>query len=109
MPCRLLIGALLPVGMQVTCGDAAVAARVDSEAATIQAWADRNPGKRGEVRLSFYERRQQQGWFVRQEQRLYWEQWRVALTVLPSDTALLELHTLEADTGKEWGTQCCMC
>ena len=33
------------------------------------------------VCLSFFERRQHQGWFLRQEQRLYWEQWTIPIIV----------------------------
>ena len=28
-----------------------------------------------QVCLSFYEKRQKQAWFSKQEERLYWEQW----------------------------------
>ena len=45
------------------CGDPEVGRRVEERAAAFAAWALRNPGKRGQVRLSFYEKRQRQSWF----------------------------------------------
>ena len=75
-------------------------ARVSSKVSEVQSWVDRNPGKRAQVCLSFYERRQHHGWFARQEQRLTWEQWRLPLEVAPSHAALQELNALEAESAR---------
>ena len=79
----------------VHCGDTTVDTRVETKVAAVQSWVDKNPGRRVQVCLSFFERRQQQGWFLRQEQRLYWEQWTINLALAPSDSSLEEDHPLE--------------
>ncbi|PSC69772.1 Meiotically up-regulated 66 [Micractinium conductrix] len=61
----------------VECGDAEVSRRVDEHIAQFLAWLQRNPGKRGQVCLSFYEKRQRQSWFSTAEERVYWEQWLI--------------------------------
>lgn len=87
----------LKLQFQVNNGDEAVDTKLEQKIALIQACAEHNPGKHLDITLSFYERRQHQGWFAHQEQRIYWEQWRIHLAILSSDTSLLERHTLEAD------------
>ena len=79
----------------VTCGDEAVDKRVESKVADIQTWIRRayntNTNKTTrpqnsnllQINLSFFERRHPAGtgWFSRQEQRLYWEQWAIHLAL----------------------------
>lgn len=77
----------------VHCGDDGVDARVESKVSTVQTWVERNPGRDIRVCLSFFERRQQQGWFLRQEQRLYWEQWIIPIVVA-------DYHSLEPDSAR---------
>ena len=48
---------------QVECGDAEAARRIEERIGVFAAWAQRNPGKRGRLLLSFYEKRQRQSWF----------------------------------------------
>lgn len=68
--------------MQVECGDAEVSRRVEERIAQFHSWVQKNPGKRGQVCLSFYEKRQRQSWFSTSEERLYWEQWLIDVQVL---------------------------
>lgn len=89
-----------PALPQAHCGDPSVDATVEDRTSKVQAWVDRNSGRRLQVVLSFYERRQQQGWFSLQEQRVYWEQWVITLNVLDSVVELEERHVLEAGSGK---------
>ncbi len=44
-------------------------------------WIDRHPGKPLQVSLSFFEKRFKQAWFSKQEERLYWEQWKLNLRI----------------------------
>lgn len=37
--------------------------KVEEKIGQFGAWVQRNPGKRGQVCLSFYEKRQRQSWF----------------------------------------------
>jgi autophagy-related protein 101 len=67
----------------VTCGDPEVDARIESKVATVQSWVDKNPGKHIQVRLGFFEKRQQHGWsFYSKSQRLFWEQWIIPLNLV---------------------------
>ena len=76
----------------------------------VQTWADRSAGKSGQVRLSFYERREKQGWLSRGEQRLYWEQWCINLNVLQSSAQFEGRHAFEAGAGERTPAQsCCPC
>jgi autophagy-related protein 101 len=84
----------------VHCGDEGVDRRVEQKLSAIQAWAERHPTRRATVCLSFFERREVAGWFSKQERRLYWEQWRLPLEVLPSDSELQERNPLEADAAR---------
>lgn len=38
-----------------------------------------------QVCISFYEKRDKGGWFGRQKERLYWEQWRIPLEIFTGD------------------------
>eukprot|EP00887_Chlorella_sp_A99_P001068 scaffold14.g1068.t1 len=71
----------------VSCGDEAVERKVEEKVGQFCAWVDRNRGRRGQVCLSFYERRQKQAWFSKGEERLYWEQWYINLLVLDQEGA----------------------
>lgn len=65
--------------------------KVEEKVGQFCSWADRNRGRRGQVCLSFYERRQKQAWFSKGEERLYWEQWYINLLVVdPAGAAALE-------------------
>lgn len=68
----------------VTCGDKEVDASVESNVATVQSWVDKNPGRQFQVRLGFFEKRQQQGWWFNKEQRLFWEQWIIPFSLQDS-------------------------
>ena len=48
---------------------------------------DGNTEVQAQVCLSFFEKRDKGGWFGRQEERLYWEQWRVPLEMFAGDEA----------------------
>mmetsp|Transcript_4206 Transcript_4206/g.12149 ORF Transcript_4206/g.12149 Transcript_4206/m.12149 type:complete len:214 (-) Transcript_4206:1524-2165(-) len=75
------------------CGDAGADARIAQKVQNCCAWADKNPGKRTQVVLSFYEKRQKQQWgftLGKQEERLFWEQWIIDLQVVESGLATEE-------------------
>jgi autophagy-related protein 101 len=69
--------------VQAQCGDAEVERTIEEKLNTLARWVERNPGKRATVALSFFEKRFKNSWFAKQEERLYWEQWRVHLDVRP--------------------------
>ncbi|KAI3426852.1 hypothetical protein D9Q98_006798 [Chlorella vulgaris] len=74
----------------VECGDAEAARRIEEKVTQFVSWAQRNPGTRGQVCLSFYEKRQRQSWFSTSEERLYWEQWVVEVAVVEPPPAEFE-------------------
>lgn len=64
------------------CGDEAAERRLEGKIAQVHSWVERNKDKRATVRLSFFERPSHSvpSWvFLRQEQRLVWEEWNVTL------------------------------
>lgn len=65
----------------VQCGDPHVEQLIEEKISAFITWTDRHPGKRGQVVLSFYEKRRKQAWFAKQEERLYWEQWVISINV----------------------------
>lgn len=110
------------------CGDLEVERRVEERVAQFAGWASKHPGKKGQVCLSFYEKRQRQSWFrcalcaggglaagvqhragggsrhpprahpisphlappnqcSTAEERLYWEQWLIDVSVAPQPQA----------------------
>lgn len=70
----------------VKCGDREVDKRVEEKINQFYTWLDRHPGKRGQVSLLFYEkRRKAASWFGKQaEERLYWEQWVIDVSIVES-------------------------
>mmetsp|Transcript_37025 Transcript_37025/g.44771 ORF Transcript_37025/g.44771 Transcript_37025/m.44771 type:complete len:206 (+) Transcript_37025:392-1009(+) len=67
----------------VQCGDANVDRKIEEKIDSLCAWVEKHPGKRATVLLSFYEKRYKQAlWFSKQEERLYWEQWRMHFDVI---------------------------
>lgn len=74
----------------VECGDPEVSRKVEEKIGQFGAWVQRNPGKRGQVCLSFYEKRQRQSWFSTAEERLYWEQWVLEVAVAEPPPAEFE-------------------
>ena len=93
----------------VTCGDTEIDARVESKVSTVQAWVDKNPGRNLQVRLAFFERRPQQGWFLRQEQRLFWEQWIIPLSLQESYQESIESEIYSAKRKQALQTQIELC
>lgn len=65
--------------LQAHCGEASVDQQVEDKISAYLTWLERNPTKQGQLLLSFYETRRKQAWFAAQEERLYWEQWCVAI------------------------------
>mmetsp|Transcript_22826 Transcript_22826/g.31801 ORF Transcript_22826/g.31801 Transcript_22826/m.31801 type:complete len:206 (+) Transcript_22826:69-686(+) len=65
----------------VQCGCPGVESCVEEKINELCHWIARHPNKRATVLVSFYEKRMKQNWFAKQEERLYWEQWRVHLEV----------------------------
>lgn len=87
---------------QVQCGDAEVERTIEDRVNRLAQWVERNPGKRVTVALSFFEKRFKNNWFAKQEERLYWEQWRVHLDVGPphvqpqsGDASAAQRHALQ--------------
>lgn len=88
--------------MQAQCGDAEVQRTIEDKVNRLVQWVERNPGKRVMLALSFFEKRFKNNWFATQEERLYWEQWRVHLDVRPphekpqsSDATAAQRHALQ--------------
>ncbi|KAL4419641.1 hypothetical protein ABPG77_008582 [Micractinium sp. CCAP 211/92] len=81
----------------VECGDPEVSKRVEEKIGQFHSWVQKNPGKRGQVCLSFYEKRQRQSWFSTAEERFYWEQWLIDIQVLgPAPAEFEEQQTIAA-------------
>lgn len=77
----------------VKCGDPATDAQISQKVQACCAWADKNPGKRTKVVLSFYEKRRKQQWgfnLGKPEEHLFWEQWVIDLKVVESGFATEE-------------------
>eukprot|EP00898_Chlorokybus_atmophyticus_P003468 jgi/Chlat1/4121/Chrsp269S03956 len=69
----------------VHCGDPALDKTLEEKIDLFCNWVERQPGKpykSGQINLSFYEKRHKHIWFGTKEQRLYWEQWCVHLSVV---------------------------
>jgi autophagy-related protein 101 len=68
----------------VQCGDPSVERTVEDKVSALCSWVEKRPGKNLTVLVSFYDKRVKQGalWFSKQEERLYWEQWRIHLDVV---------------------------
>lgn len=85
----------------VQCGDAVVERAIEDKVNQLFSWVQKHPGKRATVLLSFYEKRYKQIWFSKQEERLYWEQWRIHMEVIQpngdvdanSESVRLQRHT----------------
>lgn len=88
----------------VQCGEPQVERLVEEKISSFLSWTERNPGKQGQVVLSFYEKRRKQGtWFTQQEERLYWEQWYIQLNVAPTNYSFEEQNSLGSNTGESAG------
>lgn len=70
----------------VRCNDTAVDNKIEDKINSICAWIQKNQGNPLGVCLSFYEKRERQSWFLKSEQRLYWEQWIITLTFHQPDS-----------------------
>eukprot|EP00242_Pyramimonas_sp_CCMP2087_P013653 CAMPEP_0198200402 /NCGR_PEP_ID=MMETSP1445-20131203/3417_1 /TAXON_ID=36898 /ORGANISM="Pyramimonas sp., Strain CCMP2087" /LENGTH=173 /DNA_ID=CAMNT_0043870459 /DNA_START=395 /DNA_END=916 /DNA_ORIENTATION=- len=66
----------------VQCGDPGVERKIEQKINILCNWVEKHPGKRVTVLLSFYEKRFKQIWFSKQEERLYWEQWRIHFDIV---------------------------
>ncbi|GAB4818701.1 hypothetical protein N2152v2_005747 [Parachlorella kessleri] len=80
--------------MTVHCGDPAVDKKVEEKITQLYSWVEKHPGKKAQVCLSFYEKRQKQAWFSKQEERLYWEQWFINITIAEANTAFEEQQSV---------------
>ncbi|DBA94021.1 hypothetical protein WJX77_005384 [Trebouxia sp. C0004] len=79
----------------VTCGSAFVQQKIEEGIDRFHTWVEKHTGKQGQVCLQFYEKRQKTGgWFGRQEERLYWEQWVVELAIVEPQISLQEQSSL---------------
>mmetsp|Transcript_28840 Transcript_28840/g.63170 ORF Transcript_28840/g.63170 Transcript_28840/m.63170 type:complete len:203 (-) Transcript_28840:509-1117(-) len=79
----------------VQCGDSGVERKIEEKINNLCNWVEKHPGKRVTVLLSFYEKRFKQIWFSKQEERLYWEQWRVQLDVIRPAASDLEAQRVQ--------------
>lgn len=66
----------------VKCGDPETDAQIDHKVQACCTWADKNPGKRTKVVLSFFEKRRKQQWGF--GDHLFWEQWIIELKIVES-------------------------
>eukprot|EP00271_Cylindrocystis_brebissonii_P013500 TRINITY_DN33361_c0_g1_i1.p1 TRINITY_DN33361_c0_g1~~TRINITY_DN33361_c0_g1_i1.p1 ORF type:complete len:247 (+),score=49.62 TRINITY_DN33361_c0_g1_i1:321-1061(+) len=69
----------------VQCGDSAIEKKIDEKIEHFCTWVEKHPLKKGQVCLSFYERRNKQTWFSSKQQRLFWEQWCLQLRVVSNE------------------------
>lgn len=74
------------VGMQVQCGDARVDQIVEDRIRRVLEFAKTGSQSEILVTLSFYETRKQHAWFGAQEKHLYWEQWKLPLSIVGSES-----------------------
>mmetsp|Transcript_16376 Transcript_16376/g.27042 ORF Transcript_16376/g.27042 Transcript_16376/m.27042 type:complete len:201 (+) Transcript_16376:139-741(+) len=65
----------------ITCGDANIDGAIDEKLNVFCAVLERSPSSRGQMCLSFYEKRTKKAWFSKHEERLYWEQWLITIMV----------------------------
>ncbi|GAV89048.1 DUF1649 domain-containing protein [Cephalotus follicularis] len=66
----------------VQCGDIELEKKIDEKIEQFVSWVEKHPNKKSQICLSFYEvKSKQQLWFSHKNERLYWEQWHVNLTV----------------------------
>ncbi|KAH7423676.1 hypothetical protein KP509_12G067900 [Ceratopteris richardii] len=69
----------------VQCGDRELERTIEEKIDSFVAWVEKHPNKKGQVCLSFYETRYKPAvWFSSKEERFYWEQWFISLTIIPS-------------------------
>ncbi|KAK9803935.1 hypothetical protein WJX72_006313 [[Myrmecia] bisecta] len=84
----------------VQCGDEKVDAKIEEKINQFYAWVEKHPGKRGQVCLSFFEKRRKQAWFSKQEERLYWEQWCINVSIIESNTSIQEQSSFTPQTAR---------
>eukprot|EP00899_Mesostigma_viride_P017893 jgi/Mesvir1/26104/Mv06823-RA.1 len=77
----------------VQCGDPAIERAVEEKIDAFVAWVERQAPaaargrKCGQMNLAFFEKRQKQLWFSHKEERLFWEQWYIPLSVVTCDSS----------------------
>jgi hypothetical protein len=70
----------------VQCGDARVDQIVEDRIQRVLEFARGGSQTEVLVTLSFYETRKQHAWFGAQEKHLYWEQWKLPLSIVGSES-----------------------
>mmetsp|Transcript_18787 Transcript_18787/g.40429 ORF Transcript_18787/g.40429 Transcript_18787/m.40429 type:complete len:213 (-) Transcript_18787:522-1160(-) len=69
----------------VQVGDPEVELMVESKLTEFCSVAEKRPAELVQLCLSFYEKRRKQAWFGTKDERLYWEQWCINISVLQPD------------------------
>lgn len=67
----------------VQCGDPTIERKIEEKIDSFCSWVEKNPSKKGQVCLLFYEKRNKamMAWFGSKVERLYWEQWSIPLSL----------------------------
>jgi len=68
----------------VKCSDPGVSKAIEDKVDTFSRLLEQSQPPRGQICLSFFEKHVKQVWFSKHEDRVYWEQWNIEVTVVPS-------------------------
>ena len=87
--------------MQVQCGDERVDQIVEDRIRRVLEFARGGSQTEVLVTLSFYETRKQHAWFGAQEKHLYWEQWKLPLSIVGSESVPSNITSDSSKTAVE--------
>eukprot|EP00164_Ancoracysta_twista_P003773 GFYU01005058.1.p1 GENE.GFYU01005058.1~~GFYU01005058.1.p1 ORF type:complete len:199 (-),score=33.24 GFYU01005058.1:454-1050(-) len=65
------------------CGDPAMDRLVESKIEEFVRFLDKNDYRKGQLVLSFFERRVKKVWFSKHEEKVYWETWTMNVDITP--------------------------
>ncbi|KAG1679613.1 hypothetical protein FOA52_006130 [Chlamydomonas sp. UWO 241] len=66
----------------VACEDAGLEAAVEARISELCTTLERRPAASAQVRVGFYQTRKKAAWFGSKDERLYWEQWFINLSIV---------------------------
>lgn len=79
-------------------------AKIEEKIEYINSWLEKHPGKKGQVCLAFYEKRsKRQGWPLNignKDERFYWEQWCLDLTVVEQTVSTQEQTSVSRESAQ---------
>eukprot|EP00298_Acanthocystis_sp_HF-20_P002986 c13360_g1_i1.p1 GENE.c13360_g1_i1~~c13360_g1_i1.p1 ORF type:complete len:204 (-),score=59.42 c13360_g1_i1:6-578(-) len=70
----------------VKCNDPLVSKSIEEKVDSFAKVLENNSQIKGQVCLSFYEKQVKQAWFSKQEERVYWEQWNIPISLISIKT-----------------------